>query len=167
MKRRMEEAEHDEEQPILVLHRSRKAYIIEYTCGILLLIFLLIFLLMDVELNSVVRKIVLGLAVLALLTPEISRLFMVYEITPSKVTITNGIFEQTKKNVHFVPLGYIPEINMKQDRIQRLLKYGTIFVHGSSQNSFEIKDIDNPKKVLKLIEELIEKNRLGRSGEEK
>jgi membrane protein YdbS with pleckstrin-like domain len=93
-------------------------------------------------------------------------MFLVYEITPSKVTIRHGLIEQTHKNVHFVPLGYIPEINMEQDRIQRLLNYGTIFVHGSAQNSFEIKDIDHPKKILKLIEELIEKNRLGRDGED-
>lgn len=162
----MEDQDPEDEIPIMVLHRSRKAYIIEYGCGLALLIFLGVFYFQSIPLNAIVRNVVLVLAVISLITPELSRLFIVYEITHSKVTITKGIFQQTRKNVHFIPLGYIPEINMKQDRIQRLLKYGTIFVHGSAQNSFEIKDVDQPKKILKLIEELIEKNRLGRDGED-
>lgn len=162
----MEDQDYEDETPIVVLRRSRKAYSIEYGCGIVLLVFLGIFYFQSIPLNAIVRNVVLALAVISLITPELSRLFIVYEITPSKVIIIKGIFQQTRKNVHFIPLGYIPEINMKQDRIQRLLQYGTIFVHGSAQNSFEIKDVDQPKKILKLIEELIEKNRLGRDGED-
>ena len=137
--------EDPDDKILLVLHRSRKAYIIEYGCGVLLLLFLAVFYFQAIPLNSSIRIIVLVLAGISLLSPEISRLFLVYEITNTKVTITKGLFKQTKKNVHFIPLGYIPEINMKQDHIQRLLNYGTIFVHGSSQNSFEIKDVVCPK----------------------
>jgi uncharacterized membrane protein YdbT with pleckstrin-like domain len=151
--------EEKQERVILVLRRSRKAFLVEYSCGILLLVLLLILYARDIALQPLVRNVVLGLALLALVTPEISRLFLVYKITSTKVTIIKGILQQVKKNVHFIPLGYIPEINMKQDRIQRLLKYGTIFVHGSGQNSFEIKDVDQPQAILELIEDLIEKNR--------
>ena len=112
-----------------------------------------------IGLSSAFQTFILLIAALAFISPEISRIMLRYRITSSKISIIKGLLKQTKKNVHFLPLGYVPEINLKQSRIQRLLNYGTIFVHGSGENSFEIKEVDHPQKILELIEELIDKYR--------
>lgn len=147
------------EKVITILRKSRKAFIIEYACTIILLSLLAALYLKGIRLPAVLNYLVLGIAAFALISAEFSRNLIQYKITESKVIIIKGIIKQAKKNVHFLPLGYIPEINTHQGRIQRLLNIGTIFVHGSAQNSFEIKDINDPQKVLELIEKLIEDNR--------
>ena len=147
---------------IAVLRRSRKSFIIEYVCALILMGLLIAAPLKGIPVHRYLVYFILGLAAVSILSAEWSRAMVRYIITPPKVIIIKGIIKQSKKNVHFLPLGFVPEINMKQTRLQRLLNYGTIFVHGSGENSFEIKDIDQPQEVLALIEELIEKNRAGR-----
>lgn len=144
---------------ITILRKSRKAFIIEYVCSFLLLGLLGATYIKGIALARPFTYLILGIAAFALLSAEWSRAIVWYKITESKVVIIKGIFKQTKKNVHFLPLGYVPEINTHQGRIQRLLNIGTIFVHGSTQNSFEIKDINEPQQVLALIERLIDENR--------
>ena len=82
-----------------------------------------------------------------------------YTILPNKLTIIKGIIKHDKKNVYFHPLGFVPDLNIKQTRIQRMLSYGTIYLKGEGGNTFTIKDISKPHKVLEMIEELIRKNR--------
>ncbi len=149
----------EDERELMVLRRSRKAFLIEYVCGILLLLFLIMIRVKGIGLSSAFQTFILLIAALAFISPEISRIMLRYRITSSKISIIKGLLKQTKKNVHFLPLGYVPEINLKQSRIQRLLNYGTIFIHGSGENSFEIKEVDHPQKILELIEELIDKYR--------
>lgn len=148
-----------EEKVITVLRKSRKAFIIEYVCSFILVVLLIATYVKGIRLPPIFNYLILGIAAFALLSAELSRALTWYKITESRVIIIKGIIKQSKKNVHFLPLGYIPEINTHQGRIQRLLNIGTIFVHGSAQNSFEIKDINDPQKVLELIEQLIEDNR--------
>lgn len=148
-----------EDKVITIIRKSRKAFIIEYICSFLLLGLLAATYFKGIRLPTIFNYLILGIAAFALLSAELSRALTLYKITGSKVIIIKGLIKQAKKNVHFLPLGYIPEINTHQGRIQRLLNIGTIFVHGSAQNSFEIKDINDPQKVLELIEQLIEENR--------
>lgn len=148
-----------EEEIITVLRKSRKAFIIEYVCSFLLLGLLAATYFKGIRLPNIFNYLIITIAAFALLSAELSRALTEYKITETKVVIIKGLIKQSKKNVHFLPLGYIPEINTHQGRIQRLLNIGTIFVHGSAQNSFEIKDINEPQKVLELIEQLIEENR--------
>ncbi len=148
-----------EDKVITVIRKSRKAFIIEYVCSFILVVLLIATYVKGIRLPTIFNYLILGIAAFALLSAELSRALTSYKITESKVIIIKGIIKQAKKNVHFLPLGYIPEINTHQGRIQRLLNIGTIFVHGSAQNSFEIKDINDPQKVLELIEQLIEENR--------
>ncbi len=77
---------------------------------------------------------------------------------PEKMVITEGLVKQRKQNVYYHPLGYVPDINIKQNFMQRMLNYGTISVSTGS-NSFQIKDIDNPDKVVGLLEDLIENSK--------
>lgn len=152
----------EDETAISILRRSRKAFIIEYACALILVGLLIAALIKGITIHRYIVYFILGLATLSILSAEWSRAMVRYIITHPKVIIIKGIIKQSKKSVHFLPLGFVPEINMKQTRLQRLLNYGTIFVHGSGENSFEIKDIDQPQDVLALIEELIEKNRASR-----
>ncbi len=151
--------EKDSEKVLLTLRRSRKAFFIEYFCGVVLLGGLGILALKGISLGNPFRYFVLGTGFLAMAAPEVSRIFLRYKITPTKVSIIKGIIQQSQKNVHFLPLGFIPEINLQQGRIQRLLDVGTIFIHASGQASFEIKDVNRPHEILKMIEDLIKKNR--------
>ncbi len=148
-----------EDKVITILRKSRKAFFIEYICSFILLVLLIATYVKGIRLPAIFNYLILGIAAFALFSAELSRALTKYKITENKVIIIKGIIKQVKKNVHFLPLGYIPEINTHQGRIQRLLNIGTIFVHGSAQNSFEIKDINDPQKVLELIEKLIEDNR--------
>ncbi len=156
------EQESAEDKNVLMnLRRSRKAFIPEYLCG-----FILLGILAGLRLNHLpgstnFQLFVLGVAVLAIAFPEISRQLIRYTITPDKLTISNGIIKKSQKNVHYRPLGFVPDISLKQTRMQRLLNYGTVFVEGqgSGEKSLEIKDIDNPQHVLKTIEDLIHRNR--------
>ncbi len=151
----------EDEKVLMTLRRSRKSYLIEYVCGLFLIVLLLILFARGAAVTKNVVYLVLSIAVLALISAEIARFFSSYTITQQKVIITKGLIKKQTKSVHFIPLGFVPEINLKQGRIQRLLDVGTVFIHGSGENSFEIKDVDNPQRILELIEELIEKNRRG------
>lgn len=154
--------EEENEEVLMNLWRSRKAYLIEYSCSFFLLLLLAIIWLREKELSALVAYLVSGIALISLVSAEYSRVLTGYKIMETKIVIRQGIIQRTKRNVHFVPLGFVPEINMKQSRLQRFLNFGTIFVHGTGENSFEIKDVNNPQRILSLIEELIEKNRMGR-----
>lgn len=151
----------EEEKTLMVLRRSRKSYSIEYACGLFLIVLLLILFARGALVAKSIVYVVIGIAAIALISAEIARLFTSYTITDKKVIITKGFIKQQTKSIHFIPLGFVPEINLKQGRIQRLLDVGTVFIHSSGENSFEIKDVDEPQRILELIEELIEKNRRG------
>ncbi|MBI2146311.1 PH domain-containing protein [Candidatus Woesearchaeota archaeon] len=153
--------EPEDKKVLLSLRRSRKAFIPEYTCGFILLAVLAGLKIQQISVGSPFQFFVLGVALLALIAPEISRQLIRYSIKPDKITITKGIIKKSQKNVHYLPLGFVPDISLKQSRTQRLMNYGTVFVggQGSEEKSFEIKDINNPKHVLKMIEGLIDKNR--------
>lgn len=148
-----------EEKVITILRKSRKAFIIEYACSFILVVLLIATSVKGIPLPPLFKYFILGIAAFALISAELSRALIKYKVTDSKVIIIKGLIKQARKNVHFLPLGYVPEINTHQGRIQRLLNVGTIFVHGSAQNSFEIKDVNEPQRVLELIEQLIEENR--------
>ncbi|MEK6969646.1 MAG: PH domain-containing protein [Nanoarchaeota archaeon] len=143
---------------LTTLRRSRKAFLVEYTCGVLLLLLLAVFSLKGIELWAGFQYFVLGLALFSFVYAEFSRMLIQYRIMPQKAIIVNGIIKQSKKNIYFHPLGFVPDINIKQNRIQRVLNYGTIYVQGGS-NPFEIKEIDHPLRVMDFLEELIEKNK--------
>ena len=158
----MKPNEPEDRRVLMSLRRSRKAFITEYTCGLILLAVLAGLRIKQISVSSPFQFFVLGVALLAIIAPEISRQLIRYTIKPDKLTITKGIIKTSQKNIHYLPLGFVPDISLKQSRMQRLLNYGTVFVgsQGSSgENSFEIKDINSPKRVLKMIEDLIDRNR--------
>ena len=139
--------------------RTRKAFIIEYTCAAILILLVLAFIISGTVLPNFIYWVVVIIVILILSWTELSRAFVRYNITPGKLVIINGIIQQKKKNVYFHPLAYVPDINLHQSRLQRILNYGSIFVSGDQSETFQVKDVDSPKKVLEFIEEMIEKNK--------
>ncbi len=143
------------------LRRSRKAFLVEYLCGISLLVLTFALSLKGVHLLPAFRNLVLGIAIVAFIIPEISRAFLRYHIGTDKIIITHGFIKQKRKNIHYLPLGFVPDINLHQTRVQRLLNYGTVYVEGQgAEKSFEIRDVSRPKRVMETIEGLIDVNRL-------
>ena len=155
-------SDHDsEEKVILSLKKTRKAFLIEYGCGILLLLFSGYFTLKGVHFKPLFAKTIIGLALFSMLSAEYARVLVRYKVTDAKITSVKGIIKQSKKNIYFAPLSYLPNINFKQNRLQRLLRYGTISISGIPEEgvisgSFEIKDINNPHKVLEIIEKWVD-----------
>ena len=149
----------DEKEPSKVLYTfktSRKALLLEYICGGFLLVLLLTAYFKGIYVKPTISYFVLGLSFFSFGSAEFSRFMLRYKITGDKLTIVQGLIKQDKKHVYFHPLGFVPDINTKQSRIQRLLDSGTIFVAGAGGNSFEIKDVNKPHKVMEIIESLIE-----------
>jgi hypothetical protein len=143
-----------------IIRKSRKSYVIEYSCGTFLLILLLLSYLTSMNLKQEIQSFILGLGLFALASAEISRILTSYKIGHDKIEVVHGLIKQDKKNVYYHPLGFVPDINIKQGRLQRVLGYGTIYVAaGSGGNSFEIKDVDDPHKIIEVIEKQIEINK--------
>jgi membrane protein YdbS with pleckstrin-like domain len=140
------------------LKNTRKAFLLEYLCGVFLLIVLLIVHQNGAVLNPRAEYFVLGLALVSLISPEIYRAMHRYKITPSKLIVINGLIQQQKKHVYFYSLGFVPDINVRQSRFQRLLNYGTVFM-STTMGHFEVKDINSPHKIMEELERLIEKNK--------
>ncbi len=152
--------EEPKEKVLMSLRKTRKAFLTEYGCGAAMLGLAGINALQGFPLSSTLMYPLLGVGGFSVFWAEFSRWMTRYKIKPSKIEIVKGIVMKHKKNVYFHPLGFVPDINTKQGRVQRLLGYGTIFVSGGGQeNSFEIKDINRPHKVMGLIEELIQRNK--------
>ncbi len=153
-------SESGNERVLYKLRKSRKAYVIEYFCGAFLLISAGVLWGMDIINSGYFVGAVMLLGGIAILSAEVSRLITRYTILPTKIIITKGLMQQTRKNVYFRPLGFATDINVHQGRWQRLLGYGTIYLRGSdAENAFELADIDYPDDMMRTIEELIEQNR--------
>lgn len=146
-----------------VLHRlfkTRKAFLVEYGCGIFLIMIAFIASLKVDNLPGLILYPSLSLGIFAIVTAEFSRLFTRYKIMYDKLVIVHGLIKKHKKNVYFHPLGFVTDINTRQSYLQRLLSYGTIYVRGSdSENSFEIKDISHPHKVMEIIEDMVQRSK--------
>ena len=145
---------------LMNMRKSRKAFYIEYACTIFLLLLLAAFYINGTPLRPFLRNFLLIVAAVCFLAPEIARIMTRYKITDEKIIIVHGFIKQDKKNVYFHPLAFVPDLNIKQGRIQRFLGIGTVYLKsGGAENTFEIKDVNHPAKVLELIENLIDDNK--------
>ena len=149
----------EEENIIYKLRKSRKAFWVEYLCA-LFLIGIIIYSSYHTILPPFAHYVLLGMIGVTIFSAELARLFIRYNITSSKVIVIKGFIKQSRKNIYFHSLAYAPEINMSQNRIQRLLHYGKVYVHGGGlAEVFEISDVDSPQEVLKQIEQLVRHTR--------
>ncbi|MBI2125461.1 PH domain-containing protein [Candidatus Woesearchaeota archaeon] len=152
----MEEAN---DKVLMTLRHSRKAFLVEYTCGFFLLALLLIGLIKQIDLPESITYLLSGLGFIGLAGTELRRYFGDrYKIMPTKLSVTKGVLKIRKKNVYYQPLGFIPDLNIRQGALQRLLGFGTVHLQVGNSN-LELKDIDNPHQILEMLENLIEETR--------
>ena len=97
-----------DEQILMVLRKSRKAYLAEYLCGVIILGLLVGLAAKGVLLPALPRNLTLGFALFCLGFAEVKRLFLRYKITPTKVITIHGFIKQTKKKHLFPPPGIHP-----------------------------------------------------------
>ena len=90
---------------------------------------------------------------------EFDRMILRYHIGETKLVITHGLIRQSKKHVYYHPLGFVPDLNVHQGTWHRMLGIGTISLKGGEHNTFEIKNIPNPHKILELIESMIQRHK--------
>lgn len=149
----------DPEEVLMILRKTRRAYLVEYLCAFVALGGLGLALLKGVALPSMFTYGVLGFTGVALGAAEFQRALTRYRITGEKLTIIRGIVRQAKENVYWQPLGFVADIHTQQTRLQRLLNYGTIIIPTGQDGGSKVKDISNPDKVMQLLERLVEKGR--------
>ncbi|MFH1682297.1 MAG: PH domain-containing protein [Candidatus Woesearchaeota archaeon] len=140
------------EKVLMVLRKSRKSFILEYFSAILLLSLLAIVYLKGITIARWANYLIFGLVFVSLSSAELSRIMHRYVVTESKITVIDGLIQQRKQNIYFFSLRFVPRINVKQGRIQRLLNYGTIYVEEGDSNKFELKDVDDPHNIMSKIE---------------
>ena len=156
----MSESEHKTEEVLMKFKKTRKAYLLEYFCGFFLIILVAFAYGKGIALPRPLQFFGFGLAFVSLASAEIGRAFVRYQITPTKITVVKGFIKQTKKNFYFHSLAFVPDISLSQSRIQRVLGYGRVYVHGGgSIEMFEIADVDKPYVILTELEDLIKKTR--------
>ena len=144
-----------------ILHsfkRSRKAFLAEYFCSFFLLTLLVISFVKGINLKPEIHYLILSLSISAIASVELSRLMLSYKILPDKLVVSEGLIKPDKKNIYFHPLGFVPDIDIKQGRMQRILNYGSISVMMGG-NHFIIKDLNKPHQVIEIIEDLIEESK--------
>ena len=156
----MSDSEHEKEEVLMNFKKTRKAYLLEYLCGFFLLVLLVLAYGKGIALPRPLQFLGLSLAFVSIVSAEIGRAFVRYQITPTKITVVKGFIKQTKKNFYFHSLAFVPDISLSQSRIQRVLGYGRVYVHGGgSIEMFEIADVDKPYVILTELEDLIRKTR--------
>lgn len=147
----------EKEQVLKVLRKTRRAYIPEYFCATVIILMILLANTKGVPIPTPILYLGLFVVFLAVSFAEISRVLTRYQITTTKLVVIEGIIRKNKKNVYFQSLAYVPDLNVKQSRIGRILGYGTVYLRsaGVGESTFEIKDINSPLEILSLIENLV------------
>ncbi len=143
---------------ILTLRTSRRSFLLEYSCALLLFALWLAAGIKQINIPSEISYLMLGLAVAAVGSAEFIRMFGDrYLIMDDKLVMINGFMRLKQKNVYYQALGFVPDFNVKQSVFQRMLNYGTIFVSVSSED-FEIRNVADPNNILELLEKLIQQS---------
>lgn len=160
----MEKEETDEGKNILYRFRkTHKAFLLEYGCAFFLIIFYVIFTKKEL-LTDLVNYVVLGLGLTVIAAAEITRQMELYEITHDKIIITHGLFRKDRKYMYLQPLNFIPNIHLKQNIMQRFWNYGSLSMKGEGDNQIEIDNINKPKEMIRIIEEVMEHHRHENAG---
>lgn len=145
-----------EEEVLLVSRTSRRAYLLPYLIGILLIVLPLpftMFLMLDILLDPFVY-IVLGIIVLALMEIFI-RTRDELRITDRAVTERRGVLS---KHITTVDYNDISAITVKQGASARLLGYGELSITVKAKTEpIKFSKIGSPEKVKETMEEQIRK----------
>ena len=150
--------DHEEEKIIVTLRHSRKSFLLEYACSFFLLLLVIFSLFRGGDLSRISLPF-LVISTFGVVSTEVRRFYGDrYNIMETKLSVIKGILKVRKRNIYYQPLGFVPDLNVRQTFLERVLGYGTIFVHVGN-TALELRDVDNPHEVLKMFEGLIEKTK--------
>lgn len=150
---------YEEETVLVTLRHSRKAFLLEYACSFFLLSLAAFSFSQGVVLPTFFFYPFLVVGMGGIVSTELRRLFGDrYKVMNNKMCIVNGVFKVKKRNIYYSPLGFVPDLNIKQTAFQRLLNYGTLYLQVGSA-VLEFRDIDRPNHVLRMLEDLIENSK--------
>ncbi len=142
------------EEVLMNLTRTRKAFLIEYLCAFTLISLFFVAILKGYNIRPLISITIFSIVGIAVVSTEFSRLLHRCKVTESKVLIINGLIKQSKRHIFITS---ITDIDAKQGYLQRLFGYGDIDIKSASgEKALVIKDINNPEKTMIKLEELIE-----------
>ena len=144
-----------QEKYLFTICKSRKAYLTEYFCVVILLLITIISWVKQFPIEKRMIQIIFILGIIILIYIEISRLSHRCKINNSKIVLINGLIMISKNNLF---LSSLTDVDTHQNHFQRLLGYGNIhFKSASGTSTLEIKDINHPEQLVNKIESIIEK----------
>ncbi|GEM_PF-1641224 len=149
----------DSDQVLVTLRHSRKAYFLEYLCSFFLFSLGVFSLFSDSNIPNKISLLFLGLGILGAASTELRRYYGDrYKVMRTKLSVIKGVLKVRKRNIYYQPLSFVPDLNLRQSALQRVLGYGTIFMHVGNAG-LELRDIDNPNEIIRMLEGLIEKTK--------
>src|SRR3989344_2839360 len=149
----------NEDEVIVTLRHSRKSFLFEYFCSFFLLSLVVFSILKGMNLSPPILYLFLGVGFTGLIITELRRYFGDrYKIMHSKLSVIKGVLKIRMRNIYYQPLGFVPDLNIRQTALQRVLNYGTLFVHVGN-TTLELREIDRPNEVLQMLEHLIEQTK--------
>lgn len=132
---------------------SRISFFSNYLFASFLLVFLaLVFLLNFSESSkSIALLVCVPLVLVALLEPEIVRIYRYYLLEEDNITMVEGIFSKKKISI---PYDQIAGTTIKKSLLGRILKFGDVKVSGF-KDEILLKGIKNPDKVYEYFQKMI------------
>lgn len=145
----------NEEKILMDLRKSRKAFIIEYFCVAIFLALVVLGNIQKISLPKGISYLFLIAIAAIIISIETSICSNRYQIKETKVTIIRGILNQNKSHIF---MDAITDVDLRQNYLQRLLKYGDLHIRSSSgMITLELNAIEMPQEAMEKLEELIEK----------
>ena len=148
------------EKVLLSFNRTRKAFLVEYLCALFFLALALLSykqaLPFGADLQSRAAPWFFIATILIIVYIEYACLSFHLEITSNKVTIRDGIMNQSK--AHLMAFT-ITDIEVNQSYWQSIFDYGDLVIFSASGEQRRIiKDINHPHDAVRELEKLVHSN---------
>ena len=137
-------------EEIVKIRGSRKLYLPIYLMIIVLILFLAVIKINNLEITKIGLFSSIAFIILGIKATEIHRLNNKYEVNPASLVHTTGYFNKMSKRLDFHS---VSDISLSQNFWQRILGYGDINVSiFASEASTTLKNIASPNKFIELLE---------------
>ena len=148
------------EKPVFHGRPVRSYYLKEYALAFVLLLTVVALWVMGLSPFILFVYGAIALAGFLVFIAEFSRMRSYYRITPSHVILEEGIIARKRKSFS---MANVSDISVRQNYVQRMLKYGTVMVGSSSGREFMSLNlrVRNPRTLAAEIEGLIKKYDMG------
>lgn len=156
-------AKKSDSETIMKARTSRKLYLPLYVMVFILVIVVIYLKTSGLSVNSLAFMGVLIFSIVSFLFIEVHRLRDLYEINPNSLVHSHGILNKRVKSVDFFA---ISDSDVSQHLFQRMFNFGNVNVRlfSGKDSATSIKNINNPRKFARFLEESMNKKRKERGG---